>query len=134
MTSVPDTLLRPDDLPGTVSLGRLLDSYLDHGRKVAGARAHVHLQPLTPDDVARHALAGIVCAGALADRVATGRWDLAREALTHGATVDDLAAAAGLDLDEVQAGLASWADTEQAQGRLTEDEHDAVRALLGNGA
>ncbi len=121
MTSVPDAPLRPDDLPDTVSLGQLLDGYLDHSRRVV--RAHVEFQSQTPADVARYALAGLVCAGVLADRVATGRWELAREALTHGATVDDLATAAGLDPDEVQAGLASWADTERAHGRLTENEH-----------
>ena len=131
MTTMPDTPLHPDDLPDTVPLGRLLDGYLDHARRVAGARAHVQLQALTPTDVARHALAGLVCAGALAARVATGRWHLAHEALAHGATLDDLATAAGLDPDEIHAGLTSWADTQHTHGRLTDDEHNAVLALLG---
>ncbi|MGI9001316.1 MAG: hypothetical protein ACR2GH_06575 [Pseudonocardia sp.] len=132
MTSVPDTPLHPDDLPSTVPLNRLLDGYLDHSRRVVRARtrAHVELQSQTRADVAQFALAGLVCAGVLVDRVATDRWHLAHEALTHGATVDDLATAAGLDIDEIQVGLASWADTERAHGRLTQNEHNVILELI----
>ncbi len=134
MTDVPDLPLHPDDLPDTVPLDRLLDGYLDHSQKVVRARAHVEFHSMTPADVARYALAGLVCASALADRVATGRWHLAHEALTHGATIDNLATAAGLDPDEVQTGLASCADTQHTHGQLTDDEHNTVLALLGHSA
>lgn len=135
MTSVPDPApLRLDAMPATVSLGRLLEGFLDHGRTVLGARVGVHPQPLTRDEVARHALARIVCARALVERVAGGQWDSVYEALDHGATLDDVAAAAGLDRDEVRTGLRSWAERERTADRLDDQEYDAVLALLGESA
>jgi hypothetical protein len=53
------------------------------------------------------------------------------DALTYGATIDEVATAIDRTAVEVAAGLQSWADRQRRFGRITDVEHDAVLALLG---
>jgi transposase-like protein len=61
-----------------------------------------------------------------------------RDALTHGATVAQVAEAMGLDVEEVRIGLRTWADGQldlfESLGSegigITAGEHDAVLALI----
>ena len=63
------------------------------------------------------------------------RWPLVRDGLVGGATADDVGAAlGGLEVDEVAAGLTSWADRAHRSGGLSLDDYDAVIALIAGGA
>lgn len=77
-----------------------------------------------------HAVAALATQHALAERVLYSRWCNVRDALTFGATPEQVAAAMGLDVDEVALGLRSWADGQHRQQLITADEHDAVLALV----
>ena len=59
------------------------------------------------------------------------RWVTVADALTYGATIDQVATAMDLTSVEVAAGLRSWADGQRRFGHITDAEHDAVLALLG---
>ena len=71
---------------------------------------------------------------AVVDTFGNERWPLVRRALTFGADTGEVAAALGLDVDEVAAGLVSWAWREHAAGRLDTGGYDAVVALAAWGA
>jgi hypothetical protein len=53
------------------------------------------------------------------------------DALTYGATVEQVATAMDLTAIEVAAGLRLGADVQRRFGHITDVEHDAVLALLG---
>jgi hypothetical protein len=61
------------------------------------------------------------------------RWVTVAEALTYGATLGQVAAGMGLDVDEVRVGLAGWANGQHRFGHITDAEHDQVIALLAEG-
>ncbi|WP_232668729.1 hypothetical protein [Pseudonocardia sp. TRM90224] len=122
---------RLDELAATVSLPQLVDSYLLHLRTVISAVA-ANLPPLAPPRavVAGHALSAVVCACGLGERVASGRWEMVREALAHGATIGQVCAASGLEPDEICVGLSSWAEAQHRDGNFTDREYDTVLALV----
>ena len=69
------------------------------------------------------------------DTFVAERWPLVRDALARG--VETLAvggALGGLEVDEVAAGLTSWADRAHRSGGLSLDDYDAVIALIAGGA
>ena len=66
-----------------------------------------------------HALGALATAGALSRQMAEARWINCVDALNYGARLADVAAAAGLDVDEVQAGLRSWGAGQFRGGLLT---------------
>jgi hypothetical protein len=99
-----------------------------------------HLTPLVnaslgvgePEPVGRHradALAALVGGRALADRLTAMRWVTVAEALAHGAPVAHVAAALGLEIDEVAAGLRSWADGQHQHAGLSAAARAEVHAL-----
>ena len=81
------------------------------------------------EQLARHAVALLAVEHALADRVLVSRWVTVAEALTYGATIDQVAAGMGLDVDEVRVGLAGWADGQHQFGHITTPSTTTLRAL-----
>jgi len=56
------------------------------------------------------------------------------DALTRGATAQTVGdALGGLEVSEIGAGLASWAEREHRDGRMALDAYDAVIALISGG-
>ncbi len=118
------------------SLNELLTAWHGHIGALVDARHGIG----TPRPGARlrvHALDAIATGQALVDAVNASRWTNALDALTHGATVDELAAAAGLDADEVTLGMRAWADEQLANHEGTggaigigPDAHAVVYAAL----
>jgi hypothetical protein len=89
---------RPADLPYQLSYPCLAERVLAHEAHLVDAR-HDLGDPLSADELAAHALAALACQHALAERILWSRWCNTRAALTFGATVDQTAAAIGLDVD-----------------------------------
>lgn len=81
---------------------------------------------------AGHALAELACSAALSERALSGRWVVACEALDAGAGHEQVAAATGLEADELVAGLRGWANGQRRRGLISEDRHAAVLALLSD--
>jgi hypothetical protein len=130
VTIQPDLPTRPADIPHTAPLRRLLDALHDHQGRLVNARYAIGDDPVPAEQLARHAVALLAVEHALADRVLVSRWVTVADALTYGATIDQVAAGMGLDVDEVRVGLASWADGQHRFGHITDAEHDTVLALL----
>lgn len=105
MNALPRT---PDDWAPNVSLRELVGDYLTHAARLVEAERHVGA-PESREDVAGHALAAVAAQHAIAERVLHARWCNVRDALTHGASLDDVAAAMAVTTPEVVAGLTSWA-------------------------
>lgn len=103
-----DHITRPADL-ASAPLRDLLDGYQSHVSALVNARHGIG----EPEPVGRlrgDALDALACGQALADQILASRWVCVLDALTYAASVDDVAAAMGLDGSEVAAGLRSWAD------------------------
>jgi hypothetical protein len=130
MPRQPELPTRPADLPLTASLRQLLHALHMYQGPLVDAR-HGIGDPAPAEQLARHAVALLAVEHALADRVLASRWVNVADALTYGATVEPVAAAMDLTAIEVAAGLRSWADVQRRFGQITDVEHDAVLALLG---
>jgi hypothetical protein len=115
---------RPADL-AAVSMRELLDARQRHIAQLANAR-----HALSVARLARHALDALATGQALTDQMTATRWVIAADALAHGALLDHVADAMGLETDEVATGLCSWATGQRRQGRMAPAEHDAVHELL----
>ena len=120
------------DVPDAATVNELLTAYFWHLALSVGGRG----TSAAPDALhARHAIAALVIAQAVIDTFVSERWPLVRDALSRGASADDVGVAlGGLEVDEVAAGLTSWADREHRGGRLTLDEVGAVVELVAGGA
>jgi hypothetical protein len=129
LTAMPT---RPGEIPHTASLRQLLDALHVHQGLLVDAR-HGIGNPVLAEQLARHAVALLAIEHALADRVLASQWVTVAEALTYGATIDQAAAGMGLDVNEVRAGLAGWADGQHRFGRITDAEPDQVIDLLTKG-
>jgi hypothetical protein len=121
---------RPGHIPHTASLRPVLDALHLHQGRLVDARHRIG-DPVPAGQLARHAVALLAVEHALADRVLASRWVTAAEALTHGATIEQVAAAMDLTAVELTAGLRSLADGQRRFGHITDAEHDAVLAMLG---
>jgi hypothetical protein len=126
MTNLPT---RPADLPLSATLGQLVEAYHAHAGRLVDAR-HGLGEPLTAEQLAAHAVAALAVQHVLAERVLWPRWCDVRDALAHGATIDQVAAALGLDEDEVAAGLTSWVDGQRREDLITDVEHTEIVALV----
>jgi hypothetical protein len=82
-------------------------------------------------DRAGHAVAELAYSAALAERALYGQWVCATEALSAGASHCRVADAMGLDVEELCAGLRSWARNQLRQGLIDTDRHAQVCALAG---
>lgn len=118
----------PRDVPDS-TFRDLIDAHLGHLAPLVDAR-HGIGEPRPAVELARHAVAALAAAAALAERVLHSRWCTARDALVYGATVDDVAAGMGLDVDEIVMGLRAWADGQLREGLMTRAQHDEVLALV----
>ena len=117
---------RPTDVPHRPlpDLGRW---YAQHVWPLVEARQGIGSRPAA--EVRAHAIAALATQHALAERALLGRWVNATAALSHGATVEDVARAMGLDVDEVHVGLGAWADGQVRVGYLTPAGRDELLAL-----
>lgn len=118
----------PADVPVMVHLGALADELAAHTMALVD---HRHgLVPLTGERYVAHNLAALAYCTALGDRLLGGRWVHAREALAAGATVGQVAAAMGMEPDELCAGLVEWAEGQCWHGLITHADHAEVLALV----
>jgi len=128
MSDVPAFPARPADIPDEAAVAELLATYQRHLFLAITARA-------ANDHDARHALSALAIGQAIVDTFAGERWPLVRDVLEGGAGADDAGAAlGGLEVDEIAAGLTSWADREHRAGALSLDDYDAVIELIAGGA
>ncbi|WP_300016883.1 hypothetical protein [Pseudonocardia sp.] len=86
--------------------------------------------PRTAADVARAALVALATARALAEMLLSFEWLSQTEAIRNGATLADVAAASGLDVDEVLAGLRSRIAGQVEHGCMTRDDGDELLAEI----
>lgn len=119
---------RPGQIPYDTWLSQLAAGMERHTAALFEHR--VGLTVLTDAELAGHALSELAYATALADRVLAGRWVVAIEALSAGATHEQVAAATDMGVDELVTGLRSWAEGQRRLGLITPDRHAEVLALL----
>lgn len=125
---------RPGDVPTLAALADVIATIDRHRGALVNHRVGIG-DPLGAEQVVTHALADLAVSHALADRLLWHRWLTVVEALTAGATLAEVAAACGLDVDEVQVGLRAWADGQEhsrahyGSGGLSPVEADEVRGL-----
>lgn len=122
--------VRPGDVAGA-SLRQLLDAYHAHFSPLVSARHGIGMR----EPVARlcaDALDVLACGQALADRILAMRWVTVAEALGYGAPLAHVAAAMGLEPDEVAAGLRAWAHGQHQRGGITAAGRDEVYALVAD--
>jgi hypothetical protein len=109
----------------------LLDAWHRHTARLVDAR-HGLGDPLPAARLARHGLDALALGQAIADQLMSMRWLAAVETLTYGATIEHIAAAMGLEVDELAAGLRCWADRQHQHAGMTAAARDDVYALLGS--
>jgi acyl transferase domain-containing protein len=119
---------RPGEIPDDLGLVTLAEQAMRHGGALFDHR--FGLAHLTDAERAGHSLAELAYSAALAERALFGRWIVACEALNAGAGHDQVAAAMGLDADELHAGLRAWAHGQLRYGHITPARHAEVLALL----
>lgn len=126
--STDPQITRPDDLAGA-SLRELLDAWHAHVAPLVDARCRPPGGPLPAARLARHALDALAAGQALTDELMALRWVTVCDALRYGAPMRHVAGAMGLDVDEVAAGLRSWADGQHLHSDMSVTGRDEVYAL-----
>jgi predicted component of type VI protein secretion system len=86
--------------------------------------------PLSAARLSNEALGVLATGRALAEQLLATRWTTVFDALRYGASLDQVAAAMGLDIDKTRAGSMSWLDGQRAEGILSEAEYVWLRAGL----
>jgi hypothetical protein len=125
---VPPLPRRPVDVPAGAVFRDVVVALEAHGWALLTSR---HGGPrLTRDEVAAHCLALLTLGHVLADRLRLGQWVNVRDALQHGATVEQVAEAMELTPIEITFGLRSWADAQLTHGLMSAVDHAAVLALV----
>ncbi len=120
---------RPGDVSEWAPLTEIAARYLAHAWQLLAVRLGQDTgQP--PEELREVAIAALAYEHVLAERALASRWVNAADALAYGATVEQVAAAMGLDDDEVRVGLGSWADGQVRIGHLTPAERDDVLRLV----
>ncbi|MCA1675888.1 MAG: hypothetical protein LC799_28180 [Actinobacteria bacterium] len=119
---------RPGEIPHDVWLTELAEQQQRHAGALFDHRCG--LAHLTDLQRAAHSLAELAYAAALSERALYGRWVVAVEALDARARHEQVAAAIGLDVDELHAGLRAWAHGQLRYGHMTPDRHAEILALL----
>ena len=119
---------RPTDPAGT-SLPNLLAGCKSHLTTLVNTRLGV-AEPAPADRLRAAALDALVYGQALADRLTAMRWVTVAEALAHGAPVAHVAAALGLETDEVAAGRRSWAKGQHQHADTPAAAPDEAHPLL----
>lgn len=108
MNSVPR---RPDEVPVDV-----LEPSIERLVTEAFEVTHAIRRGLPDSEVVRHALAAIAYSRVITDQLMRARWPFIAEALSHGATVAQVATGAGLSPDELRDGLCAFGSTGLAAG------------------
>lgn len=103
---------RPSDLDGIGHLQPVLDSLYEHRARLAQARLGGD-PPEPGDQLAARAIAALATGRAIASRMLAERWADARDALAHGATVEQVASAMALDVADVRTGLRHWVKAQE---------------------
>jgi hypothetical protein len=119
---------RPGEIPHDVWLTELAQRQQRHAEALFDHR--YGLAHLTDAQRVAHSLAELAYGAALSERALFGRWVVACEALNAGASTEQVAAAMGLDADELHAGLRAWAHGQLRFGHMTPARHAEVLALL----
>jgi hypothetical protein len=119
---------RPGEIRDDVGLITLAEQAMRHAGALFDHR--FGLAHLTDAERAAHSLAELAYSAALAERALYGRWVVAVEALNAGAGHEQVAAAMGLDADELHAGLRGWAAGQLRFGHITAARHAEILALL----
>lgn len=119
----------PADVPEETGLVALAEAVLAHSMALLDHRYGIS-DPLPAGEFVGHVLAELAISAVLADRVTRGRWVLVRDALAAGATVEQVAAAIGADVAGIRIGLGLWASNQRRFNLITDEQHEAVRALL----
>lgn len=126
-----DFLARPSDVHPDWPLRRVAAVYSEH---VLRLRHYHHgigqSAALPPHRVIGHAITALAAGTELVDRVSTLRWSLAVDALGHGATHEETAAAMGIDIAQLRIGIGEWADGLLRERLMTPERHADVLALL----
>jgi hypothetical protein len=123
---------RPADVSSTAPLTTIATGLAGHEWVLVNAR-HGIGDPVPAEEVTQAASSALALQHALADRALDTGWVNARDALSHGATIDQVAAAMDLTPDEVAFGLGRWADGQRRHGLMAEYEHVTVLALVEDG-
>lgn len=119
---------RPGEIPdslGLVDLAELGMRYYDQLYREVFCPGPGHAER------GMYCLATLACQTALSERTLHSRWWIACEALGAGKSRGEVAAAIGLDVEELCAGLRSWARNQLRQGLIDDARHAQVLALLG---
>lgn len=82
-------------------------------------------------EVVSIALAALAYQSVILERVLIPRWRMVYEALRHGASAEQVTAAAGLDARETQSGWHRWADEQVRVGWMTPADRHTVSKLIG---
>lgn len=125
MTAKPS---RPADVPDW-PYREIAEAHLRHVAALVDAH-HGTGDPRPAAELAGHAVAALATQHALAERVLATRWVTARDALVYGATIEQVGAGMGLDVDELTFGLTRWADAQQREHLMTRAQLDEVLALV----
>lgn len=120
---------RPADLHD-MTLVELAAAYGQHSSRLVNARHRIG-EALPGDQVAAHAIAALAVQHELAERALASRWVIARDGLSYGASVAQVATAMGLDEDEVIFGLTRWASGQRRENLISDSEYAAIVALVG---
>lgn len=121
---------RPGEIADDATPGELAQQRQRHAMALVNHRYGIAV--LGDAERAGRCLAVLACSAALAERAQTGRWVYAVEALAAGAGHEQVAAATGLEADELVAGLRAWANGQRRGGLIDADRHGEVLALLGD--
>lgn len=117
----------PRDLRGT-SLTTLTLAYEQHRDRLD--RALRGILDLPADPALASALDALAIIGAILERMLGARAVTLVDALRYGGDLDVVAAAAGLEADEVLVGTRSWLNRAAELGALTPDELDDMASVL----
>lgn len=123
---------RPGQIPRDLTLVDLAEARCRHTLALADHRYGL-APPLGRPELAGHCLAVLAYSAALSERALEGRWLYAADALHAGAGVDQVAAALGLTVVELRAGLRGWAHGQARRGYISPEEHAQVLGLIAEG-
>jgi len=119
---------RPGDVPHSAALARVAHLYSHH---VLALVEHRHgLDALTPEMVAEHAVVALAYGAALTERIESGRWSIAADALAAGAGLERTAEAMGWDRLTMRVGLGQWASEQHRLGLIDTERYEQVVSPL----
>lgn len=128
MPQVPAMPRQPFDVDEFVPLPDLVEAADRHEWAVVAAACGVERRP--GREVAEHALAALALGEAVRIRIELARGALIRDALAHGATLDEIAAALNAGPQEAVDDVECWADVQLSIGAMDRAGRARVAALV----